>query len=217
MITAMILRLLFGKVRDVGARSKLFVVWAPLYLRFQVRGHGQAWRIFTHMTTYERLLLYELGLQQPPGAVLLEIGSYLGASTCFLAAAAQDIGGGARAHCVDTWQNEGMTEAPRDTWGEFQANTRAYASCIIAHRGRSMDVANTFTEHLDLLFIDGDHSYVACKADLEAWLPHLKYGGVLIMHDYGWAEGVKRAVDEIVKPRQNGNGHVMQNTYWARV
>lgn len=37
----------------------------------------------------------------------------------------------------------------------------------------------------DLIFIDGDHSYEGCAGDINAWLPHLKPGGVLAIHDYG--------------------------------
>jgi len=189
--------------------------WAPVYIRFQLRGHGHAWRIFTHMTPLERLLLYWLGLQQPVGATLLEVGSYLGASACFLAAAAKERGG--KVHCVDTWHNEGMSEGLRDTWEQFVANTRPYASLIVPHRGLSVDVAKEFSGQIDLLFLDGDHSYEGCRADVLAWLPHLKTGGVLVMHDYGWAEGVQRVTAELVRPRQQDEGHVFQNTYWTRV
>lgn len=189
--------------------------WVPTYVRFQMRGHGHAWRIFTHMTPQERLLLYELGLQQPTGAILLEVGSYLGASACFLASAASVRG--AKVYCVDTWHNEAMTEGVRDTWAEFRANTRPYSSLIVPLRGLSVDVAESFEDEIDLLFLDGDHSYEGCRADVLAWLPRLKSGGVLVMHDYGWAEGVQRVVHELIEPLQRESGHVIENTYWTRV
>lgn len=188
----------------------------PIYLRFQLRGHAHAWCIFTHMTPQERLLLYRLGLQQPPGAVLLEIGSYLGASACFLAAAATEIGGEAKVHCIDTWQNQGMSEGLRNTWTAFQENTRPYSSLIVPHCGLSVDVSKTFTEKIDLLFVDGDHSYEGCRADMLAWLPHLKPGGTVVMHDYAWAEGVQRVVKEIILPQQSQKGYAFQNIYWTR-
>ena len=37
---------------------------------------------------------------------------------------------------------------------------------------------------LDMIFVDGDHSYMGCWADLEAWWPRLKRGGILAVHDY---------------------------------
>ena len=52
---------------------------------------------------------------------------------------------------------------------------------------------------LILFFIDGDHSYEGCKADIEAWLPKLREGGVMAGHDYEHPQfpGVKKSVDEI--------------------
>ncbi len=52
----------------------------------------------------------------------------------------------------------------------------------------------------DFVFIDADHSYEGCKADIEAWVPKLKPDGLLCGHDYENPDcpqfGVKRAVDE---------------------
>ena len=51
---------------------------------------------------------------------------------------------------------------------------------------------------LDFVFIDGDHSYEGCKADIEAWNKKVKPGGFLCGHDYGSERfpGVKQAWDE---------------------
>lgn len=188
--------------------------WFPVKMNFQRKGFGDAWRILTHMTIEERLLLYHLGRKQPEGATFVEIGSYLGASSCFLAAGASEIRGGAKVYCVDTWNNESMSEGPRDTWLEFKENTFRYRTIIVSLRGHSVEVARDFHEQIDLLFIDGDHSYEGCRADVAIWLPHLKPGGLVIMHDYGWAEGVKKVVQEFISPRATKAGR-LQNLYWA--
>lgn len=56
---------------------------------------------------------------------------------------------------------------------------------------------------LDLVFIDGDHSYEGVRSDIDAWLPKVRLGGVISGHDYdntnkyGDAfKGVDRAVHE---------------------
>ena len=57
---------------------------------------------------------------------------------------------------------------------------------------------------LELLFIDGDHSYEGAKADFERWSAFVKPGGHVLFHDavdtggYGnHYPGVARAVGEI--------------------
>lgn len=37
---------------------------------------------------------------------------------------------------------------------------------------------------VDLVFVDGDHSYEGCKGDIEGWLPCIKSGGFMAVHDY---------------------------------
>jgi uncharacterized Rossmann fold enzyme len=68
---------------------------------------------------------------------------------------------------------------------------------------------------LDFVFIDADHSYEGCKADIEAWLPKIKPGGFISGHDYENTEfpkfGVKRAVDEMFTRIELG-----ENFTWRR-
>jgi len=62
-----------------------------------------------------------------------------------------------------------------------------------------------FGGDIDMIFIDGDHSYVGCKGDVEAWLPRVKTGGIVAFDDYGpgkaspvtWGD-VKKVVDEMM-------------------
>jgi hypothetical protein len=41
-----------------------------------------------------------------------------------------------------------------------------------------------------MVFIDADHSYEHCKADIQAWLPNIKLGGIIAFHDYGPEDGL---------------------------
>merc|ERR1711937_1025669 len=63
---------------------------------------------------------------------------------------------------------------------------------------RSVDAAAWIaSDSLDLVFIDGDHSYDGIREDFGVWRPKLRIGGILAGHDYSlWFPGVVRAVHE---------------------
>ena len=189
--------------------------WPPGYLCFVLRGNRHCFDIFTHMTKAERILLYTLSVSLPKNNCLVEIGSYLGASACFLAAAAKESKG--HLYCIDTWMGEGMTEGPRDTYQEFLRNTSPYRQWITPLRGKSVEVAQLFHRLIDLLFIDADHAYDAVVSDLHSWLPKLRPDGWLLLHDLGWAEGVQQAVQEIVVPLEVSKPETLPNLYAVRV
>jgi predicted O-methyltransferase YrrM len=64
---------------------------------------------------------------------------------------------------------------------------------------------------IDLVFVDGDHSYEGVSRDVAHWVPALRRGGILLLHDAKWPEpsrpwnrppdaavlGVHRLVDEL--------------------
>lgn len=80
--------------------------------------------------------------------------------------------------------------------------------CLI--RGDSLDAASTVEPgSLDFVFIDADHSYEGCRADIEAWLPALRPGGWMTGHDYRHPRfpGVTRAVDEAFETVAAGADH----------
>jgi len=65
--------------------------------------------------------------------------------------------------------------------------------------GDSAEVGEHWDRGLvDLVFIDGDHTYQQVKKDIQMWLPHIVEGGIICGHDYGWEKwpGVKQAFDE---------------------
>jgi len=54
---------------------------------------------------------------------------------------------------------------------------------------------------LDLVYIDGEHSYQAVKHDLRAWYKKVRSGGLIVGDDYKHKSfpGLKKAVDEFVR------------------
>jgi predicted O-methyltransferase YrrM len=169
----------------------------------------------THMTPQERLMLLQIGLNAGQSFTALEIGSYLGASTAFLALAATQRDG--NVHAVDTWTNIGMgAEGERDTFTEFLRYTAPFRQYITTHRGDSIEIARRLGSiRCDLLFIDGSHNYDAVVADLRAWLPSLKPSGTLAMHDID-AASVKRAFDDVIGDKVEAPPQVVERLLICR-
>jgi predicted O-methyltransferase YrrM len=170
--------------------------------------------IHTHLTDAEKRHLYNAARALAPGSIVVELGSYLGASACALAEGGRNR---IKLFCVDTWLNDAMSEGAKDTYETFKENVRQYGNVIISIRGRTDEIARQFKTAVDLLFIDADHSYEAVKADLAGWLPRLRPGALIILHDWGWAEGVQRAVRQTVVPIQVSQPHILPNMYSVRV
>lgn len=68
--------------------------------------------------------------------------------------------------------------------------------------GNSQEVWKDFSEPIDMIFIDGDHSASGLTKDLN-WLQFVKIGGYALFHDYGsvaWQE-----LSQVVDQAMNGN------------
>lgn len=55
--------------------------------------------------------------------------------------------------------------------------------------------ARRFLDRVDILLVDGDHSYEGVKADLAAWLPAVRHMSAVWLDDFN-EPGVARAVEE---------------------
>jgi len=178
---------------------------------YMIRNRLFPFRIFTHMTGEELFKLHFFASSLQEESVFVEIGSYLGASSIFIASGLNES---SKLYCVDTWQNDAMTERNRDTFLQFVKNVKKYKTRIIPIRKTSVDAAKNFDLKIDALFIDGDHSYEGVKEDVSTWLSKMKSNSLIVFHDSGWAEGVQRVIKEDIKPITYCEGN-LPNLYWA--
>ncbi len=146
----------------------------------------------------EGAALYELACETAAIGPALEIGSYCGKSTLYLAAAAEKHGGlvyavdhhrgseehqpGEEYHDPELYRAE---DGVMDTFVEFRRTLRRagledYVVPIVAPSAR---VARYWNTPLGLVFIDGGHSEEAAQTDYRAWAPRVAPGGVLAIHD----------------------------------
>lgn len=179
-------------------------------------GCPHANNIFTHMSIRELNTLYELTRELGESAKVLEIGSYLGASSCYIAAALAPKSG--HLFCVDTWENQTMSEGERDTFDEFKRNIRSLATYITPIRKNSkyLTASDFAIQQLNFVFIDGDHSYSGVKNDYEKIANWIVGGGILAFHDCIAFEGVAKTIGEALATSLWKFGGQVDNLLWLR-
>jgi len=144
------------------------------------------------------------------GAHFVEVGAYLGKSTCFMAVEILNSGKNIRFDVVDTWAgsvehqkgqgHESSLVVEGGLYQAFQENVRPVQHVVHPIRMRSVDAADTYANGvLDFVFIDASHEYEDVVADIRAWRPKVKRGGYIGGHDLqNCFPGVIRAVSEEV-------------------
>lgn len=138
----------------------------------------------------------------------VEVGSWKGKSTSYLAVEIINSGKDIKFDCVDTWEgsvehqegerSEDSSVIGGNLYNVFIENMSPVDGYYNPVRMTSLEAAKLYEdESLDFVFIDASHEYEDVKNDIIAWLPKVKSGGVLAGHDYPW-ESVAKAVHEVL-------------------
>ena len=150
------------------------------------------------MPPAEGLALYEYATQVEIDGPYLEIGSYCGKSTVYLGAAAQESKrilfaldhhrGSEENQAGWEWHDSSLVDPLTgliDTLPTFrQTIQKAHLEeVVVALIGYSAPIAALWETPLSLLFIDGGHGKEPAHQDYEGWVPHIKEGGILLIHD----------------------------------
>lgn len=132
--------------------------------------------------------------------IVVEVGSWLGHSAIALAR-----GAAGKVYCVDHWQGSpvgtGLVSDPLALFEAFLENVHRASMCerIVPIMSASLDAALLFQLYpIDVLYIDGDHSYNAVLEDLQHWEPLVRAGGLVCGDDYLEA-GPRLAFNEFFK------------------
>ena len=150
----------------------------PICLSPPLRIAPSAW--LTHVP----FAMYLVDLLEPK--IIVELGTHYGVSYCAFCQAVSELSLNTRCYAVDTWT------------GDLQAGL--YGSGVLVdlrehhdplYSGFSKLIQSTFDEaqlqfedgSIDLLHIDGYHTYESVKHDWETWLPKISDGGVVLFHD----------------------------------
>jgi predicted O-methyltransferase YrrM len=150
------------------------------------------------MPPAEGMALFDAAARYAPRGPVLEIGSYCGKSTIYLAAAARAAG-----QVVVTVDHHRGSEEHQPGWeyhdpalvdpatGRLDTLPRLRATLaragledhVLVVVGRSAAVARLWATPLGMVFIDGGHTETAAVTDYESWAPLVTPGGALAIHD----------------------------------
>lgn len=130
---------------------------------------------------------YDLVAEMKP-RLLVELGVDRGESYFAFCQAAAENQTGTRCFGVDTWRGDqhagGYDET---TFAQVSAHNRENYETFSTLVRSSFDEARErfAAESIDVLHLDGLHTEAAVRHDVEAWLPKIRPGGILLLHDVG--------------------------------
>ena len=156
----------------------------------------------------EGAFLYKAAKNCEGKGVIVEIGSWKGKSTIWLAKGSK-AGSNIKVYAIDphTGSSENIEKLGEIwTYQEFKGNIEKaeVEDIVISILKTSGDAAREWNgKPIELLWIDGAHEYEMVKLDFDLWSPYLIEGGIVAFHDtIGW-EGPRRLVKEALYTSHN--------------
>lgn len=152
----------------------------------------------------EGALLYSLAKKCNANGVIVEIGSWKGKSTVFLAKGSK-AGQRARVYAIDPHEGDAQVLVDIPTFDEFKKNiaNAQVADIVVPIVKTSGEAANDFLEPCSLIFVDGCHEPDSVRQDFALWYPKLIDGGVIAFHDtLGWV-GPRMLVKDLLYKSRN--------------
>jgi hypothetical protein len=137
--------------------------------------------------------------------VIVELGTHYGGSYFNFCRAVKTGRLGAKCYAVDTWggdEHAGLYD--EDVFADVRSHSeREYPDISCLLRMTFDEALNYFSDgSVDLLHIDGLHTYDAVKHDFETWLPKLAPSAVILFHDTNVRErgfGVWRLWEDLTR------------------
>lgn len=157
---------------------------------------------FFHFVEGYKRMLNVLPVDRP--STFVEIGSYCGKSAAYLGVELVNRRIPCTLHCVDPWERPNDQDNGAEIRATFDRNLepvkRLLGERFQPMAMRSLEAAKLFAPaSVDVVWVDGDHSYEAVTADILAWFPKLKPGGWMGGDDF-LMQPVARAVVEQFAP-----------------
>lgn len=144
--------------------------------------------------------MFRRAAEVPAGGTIVEVGTHLGRSAVVLALAARpDVAVVAIDPFLPDWRY-----GRADTEAQLRQNlARAGVADRVEVQAMTSEAARaTWGRPVDLVYVDGGHSYWACRDDL-GWARWVPAGGRVLVHDAFSSLGVTTALLRHVLPSSN--------------
>jgi hypothetical protein len=119
-------------------------------------------------------------------SIIVELGTHWGEAYFTFCQTVDELGLSSLCYAVDHWQgDEHAGQYGEEVFDDVsQYNERYYRQFSYLLRKSFDDALSQFAEDsIDLLHIDGLHTYEAVSHDFNSWLPKVKQGGIILLHD----------------------------------
>ena len=141
--------------------------------------------------------------------LLVELGTHYGLSYFTFCQSIKENNLSCKAYAVDTWMGEKHAGVYDESVYNFvsEYNAKNYSEFSYLLKSTFDDALRQFSDSsIDILHIDGLHTYESVKHDFETWYPKVRDGGVILFHDISCRHedfGVWKLWEEIVKDNKN--------------
>lgn len=146
---------------------------------------------FGYLTANELAALKQLAQSLPDNPVVVNIGAGAGTSGLAFMESRPDL----KLVTVDVQMSDSPfgclyaeQQALQSSGYGFPFDDRYYQiqgdSKAVGRDWQKWNPGDGGKEPINLVFIDADHSYRGAKGDILAWLPNIKPGGIIAVHDY---------------------------------
>jgi len=165
--------------------------------------YGEPRRLTPFSAWHEHIPFAMLLVDLARPGTLVELGTHAGDSYCAFCQAVDELALDSKCFAIDTWAGDKHSAA----YGpEILADLRSHHDPLYGRFSELLQ--STFDNALsrfgdrsiDVLHIDGFHTYEAVRHDFESWLPKISSRGIVLFHDTavtGFGFGVKTFWDEV--------------------
>lgn len=166
-------------------KDKKWIYYNP---NFESEQYNPMMLVYSPWTGHKRFAYDYVRFMEPE--VVVELGSYYGCSAFSFLQAIKDGGSKTSFYAIDTWAGDDYTQNDykEDIYGAYKSiNDKCFSEADSIMLRMTFDEACLKFEEksIDLLHIDGSHSYEDVKHDYLTWKDKVKDNGVIFFHDVG--------------------------------